>query len=302
MNDELSNYFIASSHNTYCTKYQYECTGFGKCAVGIEPFLWFLDTFHGGCVEIDVVNESDNDVLVYHACYPGVGYFNPLKLSDILQAIIKWSRAHADHFPIIVSLDLKRTDEQSVQAIDGAFKRCFASNSLLYPEKKHKYVPYTTPLMLQSTMGKILVRINTDVVKYLRFLKGRVALPNSKEHAISCDNFTDTGSHMFRTAKYKRVYPSGLFLLSQNFNPIPFWEARIQMVALNFQRNDVYTFVYEEVFKGKALIHMSEWSTLKHKIPNLVRKFNRKKKHLPVFKLHHTGIASTTPSSTRFSV
>ena len=36
-----------------------------------------------------------------------------------------------------------------------------------------------------------------------------------------------------------RVYPGGLRVSSSNFDPFPFWEAGMQMVALNFQSNEM---------------------------------------------------------------
>lgn len=36
-----------------------------------------------------------------------------------------------------------------------------------------------------------------------------------------------------------RVYPHVLRYKSSNFNPIPFWKAGVQMVATNWQTNDI---------------------------------------------------------------
>ena len=40
-------------------------------------------------------------------------------------------------------------------------------------------------------------------------------------------------------SQLSRVYPGGMRMASSNYEPFPFWEAGMQMVALNFQTNEM---------------------------------------------------------------
>ena len=45
-----------------------------------------------------------------------------------------------------------------------------------------------------------------------------------------------------------RTYPKGLRFSSSNFNPLPFWKAGVQIVALNWQKCDAGTMINEAMF------------------------------------------------------
>ncbi|KAF2858439.1 PLC-like phosphodiesterase [Piedraia hortae CBS 480.64] len=45
-----------------------------------------------------------------------------------------------------------------------------------------------------------------------------------------------------------RVYPGKKRILSQNFNPLPMWQSGVQMVALNWQNNDVHQQINRAMF------------------------------------------------------
>ena len=286
MNKDLSEFYILSSHNTYCKRYQVESPSH-LSNIGVEPYLYILDRFKGGCVEIDVVGSVGDDMSVFHGCIPGAGCFNPLKLSDVLKAIIEWSVGRTSkkrvHYPIIISLDLKKTDKHCVEMLDKVFQECFAAHEgLLYPPVKNSYKPYVSKLTLQDTHNKILLRINTNVVSHLRFLKHRVAMPYSPKNSLSYNNLVPMKTLNGDKVKYQRAYPSPLYIFSHNFDPIPFWERRVQMVALNFQRNDEFTYIYERLFKNRPFIHMSEWNDMKTKIEKIRQQYNMCE--LPAFK------------------
>lgn len=275
--DNLSNYFIALSHNTYCKKNQIDWT---HHTIGIEPYIWFLNTFNGGCVEIDIMGNNDGNVFVCHGKYPGAGSLRPIRLDDILQAIIDWSTSRKKHFPIIISLDIKNTHPRVLKTIDTYFKLCFTKHpTILYPPEGLSYNPYIDNLSMKHTMNKILLKINTPVsFRRNMFLFNRIALPKHKM-LMSGTNHSVIPSIIIQ---YIRVYPSFLNIFSQNFNPLPFWEQGTNMVALNFQRNDKYTFAYEKTFKNNAYIHKSNIKSIQKKFTAYVNLFDRQK--LPSFK------------------
>ena len=45
-----------------------------------------------------------------------------------------------------------------------------------------------------------------------------------------------------------RTYPKGLRFSSSNFNPLPFWRAGVQIVALNWQKCDAGTMINDAMF------------------------------------------------------
>ncbi len=120
----LTHYWIASSHNTYLIKDQL----FGPA--NICGYLLFLDTFRGGCVEIDpgyvVFREEEEkrgekeereekDVTVTHVMTPTGSIF----LSDLFKAISQWVEKNADAMegPIILSFDNKKITDTQDQAV-----------------------------------------------------------------------------------------------------------------------------------------------------------------------------------------
>ena len=117
----LTNYWIASSHNTYLTQDQL----IGPASVC--TYLLFLNTFKGGCVEIDpgyvIQRGVDNlgvpeyDVSVTHV----LAQTGKIWLSDLLHAIQEWTIINTDNGtvvgPVILSIDnkkIKKVAEQNV--------------------------------------------------------------------------------------------------------------------------------------------------------------------------------------------
>lgn len=104
----LTDYWIASSHNTYLTEDQI----FGPASVC--GYILFLNQFRGGCLEIDpgyvIQRKLDSgvtvsDVSVTHVLTPA----GHIWLSDLLAAIRKWLDENQERAigPIILSFDNK---------------------------------------------------------------------------------------------------------------------------------------------------------------------------------------------------
>lgn len=276
-NCDLSEFYIFSSHNSYCKNYQIE-NNLEECNIGLEPIRYLLDTYKGGCIELDVAQPLGRcEMAVCHSGFPGVGYKTPLKLTEVIEDIIAWSDQHIPHFPIILSLDLKRRGAQDIITLDRVFRFCFKDNSnKLFPNpQKMNYQPYIDKLTLSDTMNCILLKINSDIQPHIRFLRGRVAFPRSPLFLSTNNWATCDITEREIQPMYRRIYPVYAYILSHNFNPVPFWEVGVQMVALNMQRNDMYTYIYHKLFNNRPYIHKSEWPKMKKKIKRLIIQYKR---------------------------
>ena len=153
----LPNYYIVSSHNTYLTGHQLTDNS------TYYMYIAFLNTFGGGCLEIDPVSVHDHvestgnkikDIIIKHGPLTG-----QIFLSKLLELIILWldDEETIKTGPIILTFDnkyLKKRKEQDY--IWDVFNRT------IFKQSTKQYV-FSNQILLEKTdiaylKGKIIIR------------------------------------------------------------------------------------------------------------------------------------------------
>ncbi|XP_037977873.1 1-phosphatidylinositol 4,5-bisphosphate phosphodiesterase gamma-1 isoform X2 [Plutella xylostella] len=82
------------------------------------------------------------------------------------------------------------------------------------------------------------VAFNQDRIRSKNFIFNEMSsFPETKAERLMCQ--TETQLFLkYHTIQLSRIYPKGQRIDSSNYNPVPFWNAGSQMVALNYQTPD----------------------------------------------------------------
>lgn len=260
----LNEYFISSSHNTYLM---------GRQVGDKSSVEAYIRALQDGCrcLEIDIW-DGPNGPIVCHG-HQLTRLSSAIQLDNVLSAILKYGFISSP-YPIILSLEIRCNEANQLQVV-RLLKTIFGDllvtkgNSISVPSPnnlKHsilikvKSAPETDcyssdgSLTSDDSSTRSRTRIIPEMEELAVFLKGvKYSGPSSLDvrqgdHCLSLSErafrqiMNDAGSldslERHNREFLCRVYPSAFRITSSNFNPMIFWRKGVQLVALNWQRND----------------------------------------------------------------
>ncbi|CAG0914868.1 unnamed protein product [Notodromas monacha] len=267
MSQPLSHYFISSSHNTYLTSHQL------AGASSVEGYIYALRQ-GCRCVELDCWDGSDGEPIIYHGHtlttrilfkdviqdaiklyafavtpYPLIlslevhcSAEQQTKMAQYLKKILgaqlycepvdenmAMLPSPADLMNKIVVKAKKSTAEGSAEELYDVDRPDFATN-----DENGDYAVVTENL---STKLSDLVNL-CQAVKFQGFQKPGKPFQMSSFSESKADDFIANNMADFveyNRRQLSRIYPGALRTDSSNFNPVSYWSAGCQIVALNFQ-------------------------------------------------------------------
>ncbi len=255
----FNQFFINTSHNTYLPCNQNGDVASTKAitnALEMGARVIELDVFTKN--NIGNLQEDLNPVVVHGIKLDSGDVFttSQLDLKECVQTISKFAQTTSD--PIWIDIELNTNNVSTKKQIKQILTQEFAGKLLgsefkVFNGKKH---------FSQEPIGSLLNKIILTTSK-------KLVLPEDNELANIFDSYAGDKYYSNNSAddkinkeinKIHRVYPAGNFLghLSFNYDPEPFWNKHIQLVALNFQTNDCYMGKNLFMFKTCSFVHFSE--------------------------------------------
>jgi hypothetical protein len=182
-----------------------------------------------------------------------------IPFEECIDVISKYGFLTSD--PLIVCLELNTNQLLSTQKIMKEIILSKLGNKLL--DKSYKISnlnnrKYFTKESIGNLLNKVIFISGGGYTSELMdILDGSFG---ESEYWSNTDNIDERLKQPNRPGIVQRIYPVGNLSghLSYNYDPIPFWKNRYQMVALNFQLVDDNLMKNIAMFKTNSYVHFSE--------------------------------------------
>ncbi|KAH3766963.1 1-phosphatidylinositol 4,5-bisphosphate phosphodiesterase eta-2 [Pelomyxa schiedti] len=247
MNQTLTSYFLASSHNTYLEGNQLNSKS------SREAYIKCLKT-GCRCVEVDIWDGDDGEPVTFH----GHTLTSKMKFREVMQTIAQYAFIRSP-YPLILSFENHCTLPQQKLMADHI--KAILGNMVAAPLHNQPNCDSITELPSPNTLqGKILIKGSVmdennqgkihKSLSDLTYLKAgtKMELVKAKDMMKPWEmmSFSEGGikkqqhQHlvMYNMRHFTRTYPKGSRVDSSNYDPVGCWHASCQMVALNYQTPD----------------------------------------------------------------
>ncbi|CAF3203453.1 unnamed protein product [Rotaria sp. Silwood2] len=238
MTRPLTDYFISTSHNTYL---------FNSQVMGDSNPEAYNRVLRAGCraVELDCYDGENGQPIVKHAHT----LVKPCLFESIIRSI-KPNLFSKSPYPVVLDLENHCSLEQQ-QEMARILEEILGDHLINKPLSEEYSIVLPSPeelkykvlvRIIQKRLSELFVYLQNVPFREYKYAKANYVCyhsPNVVENHFGRVVRDEPASIVKQTAKTLcRLYPRGIRQDSSNLDPIVPWNFGVQMVALNFQKDD----------------------------------------------------------------